>query len=614
MDFLTKNLQHFEQRYPHYFKELNKRIPPSSRSDFIDTSNNTMEAIIGARMILCLGIGDAIFLQKIFQTPETHDAPPRLLIIEKSWDIVIHAISRYDLSEIILSSSVAWLIGLDLEEAQHFLTDYCRSEKTLMALGSVCRVTAYAHHDQQYYTTLEDLFSKMSQDAYEIPMAPLEDNYQSLLNVVRNIPLIPPIPFFDRLKGVCRGLPGVVIAAGPSLTQSLPLLAEYQEKAIYCCSDATLTLLLKHGINPLFVASLERVPESIHFFKNMPDAPNTYLVANPILLPEVLQAYRGPKCFLARDGAQLAWFFPKEQTHITGGSSATMAFWCLHLLGCDPILLVGQDLAFDRHSDRSHAQEIAGVGPELCTTAYQKLKIEQSSGGKNWIEGNDGQPILSWEWFIGFIQDYKRLIQKSGKTCINAIPENYGAKIPGSQKMNPVEAFAKYAQTKIDINAIKMTLIKLLTLGSPEVDENRKLLQKCCQEGHDYLANCVIPGILDIMQHISVFFQYHLPDSGHHDAERLYRDFFKTVEGKHTAIVQLNPLAHQYLVSTLTGHQKIRSSLAIAELLRRPEPFDQKIVPMIDTLQAYYREALSWACRVANLLKNGLSHFNTMGE
>jgi len=147
------------------------------------------------------------------------------------------------------------------------------------------------------------------------------------------------------------GCPGIVVAAGPSLQRNIDQLAELEGKAVIISVQTTFKMLLDRGITPDFVTSLDYHEMSKRFFEGISDFSRTHLVAEPKATWHVIDAYRGPVSLLNNDFARLC---VGNALAARGGlkAGATVAHLALYLavyMGCDPIVLVGQDLGYTDH-------------------------------------------------------------------------------------------------------------------------------------------------------------------------------------------------------------------------------------------------------------------------
>ncbi len=178
------------------------------------------------------------------------------------------------------------------------------------------------------------------------------------------------------LFGAFRGMPGIIVSAGPSLRKNIALLREAREKALVVCVDTAFKIMEKHGVSPHIVMTLDAQRHSVRHFLGVADrAP--LLLADLVSFPAVLRDYRGARMLgttskyytdaggnLRRETTPLMdWIeaaVPPVGDIQSGGSVATSAFDLLLNLGCDPIILTGQDLAYtgrEIHCSGSHHNE-----------------------------------------------------------------------------------------------------------------------------------------------------------------------------------------------------------------------------------------------------------------
>jgi hypothetical protein len=184
-----------------------------------------------------------------------------------------------------------------------------------------------------------------------------------------------------------RGQPGILVAAGPSLDYSLPFLQRIARHATVISVSAALKTLLKSGVVPDYcVVSDSSSKICAHFteIESTTDLPELFVLGTAF--PGIVNLWSGKVTWLLQRG-----FGPAESLaaregydHFqTGGSVATLALSVMYYLGCDPIVFVGQDLAYvdNRTHGQGIHQELTGVGssPAFAIT----------------VESVEGKPILS---------------------------------------------------------------------------------------------------------------------------------------------------------------------------------------------------------------------------
>jgi len=149
------------------------------------------------------------------------------------------------------------------------------------------------------------------------------------------------------LAGAFVGAPAFIVGAGPSLDRNGPLLASCYEKGLVITVDVAARAFVKHNAQPhLFLAvegrDLSEHLEGVEWIDTVPRAfsleasPAVLKIGNGPLLPWADSNFS----FNAVNHQLLG----SEGLPI-GGSVTTAAFLFAEAFGCNPIILVGQDLA-----------------------------------------------------------------------------------------------------------------------------------------------------------------------------------------------------------------------------------------------------------------------------
>lgn len=190
------------------------------------------------------------------------------------------------------------------------------------------------------------------------------DVLHNLHVLVRSTPLL-------SLEGAYQGVPAFIVGAGPSLDKNVEELRRAKKKGIVFAANSSALALAKHGIAPHIVCCLESIDISerlrtlpfldqvIRAF-SLSSHPNTLETGSGPLLPfhEALPQYAGPLEALTRvPGVTVC------------GSVSTAAFSLAQRLGCSPIVLVGQDMAFT-----DGAAYAGGTGYETSRASVDKTR------------------------------------------------------------------------------------------------------------------------------------------------------------------------------------------------------------------------------------------------
>lgn len=181
-------------------------------------------------------------------------------------------------------------------------------------------------------------------------------------NIFKNLKHLSSSVNVSELFGKFKGYPGVIVSAGPSLSKNIKKLSHIRDRAVIVAVDTAFKVMDKHNIKPHMVLTLDAQKYSHKHFTGI-DPEKTVLIADIVSCPSILSTYKGKRILsttskyytdsdgnIARETTPLIdWFETKAGKFgdiQSGGSVATSAFDLLLNMGCDPIILVGQDLAY----------------------------------------------------------------------------------------------------------------------------------------------------------------------------------------------------------------------------------------------------------------------------
>jgi len=310
------------------------------------------------------------------------------------------------------------------------------------------------------------------------------------LNGIRNLMQLrhsqPVGNYLDALKGV----PACVVAAGPSLNEALPILREYRDRMLIVSVGKSFKLLVKEGIDPHVVAQLDMAEGCMKFYEGAKIHPDTTLFWDGDCWPEVPELWKGPK--IVADCGIAVWNWAKL---FDGGlrtvdwKAQTVAHSSLHLarlMGCNPLMLVGVDLAFP--GEQTHAEGVTHTwGGKLSAFPETKyVEVNRVGGGMVRTLPNMRSYITGFE-IIAANTKQQQIIQTSPA----------GAKIRGTVEMPLKQAAEKYCCDPRDVaGLLKAAHAKPISWDADEFDyEMRRLrrelqaVEKMCVEGKRHVWN-----------------------------------------------------------------------------------------------------------------------------
>ena len=260
-------------------------------------------------------------------------------------------------------------------------------------------------------------------------------------NIFKNLPYIFKSFPITLLQNQFSMVPAIVVAAGPSLNKNVDLLYDIKEKAIILCSDTALSVLLKHKISPHFVFTIDGGPLTYEKFREV-DYNEVPLVYGALSYPKIIEKHKGNKIIFSNEAYIQNLFIAKNHnlSMAIGGSVATVAFSAGIYMGADPIVFIGQDLAFTGGKD--HAEG----------TMYDKRKPNLKKKRKIQVKGNVEEYVYTDDTFKTYLDWFQDAIasDQTDRRYINATEG--GAYIEGTEVMTLQSAIEKYCKTAYSIS------------------------------------------------------------------------------------------------------------------------------------------------------------------
>ncbi|MBI5537721.1 MAG: DUF115 domain-containing protein [Deltaproteobacteria bacterium] len=164
-----------------------------------------------------------------------------------------------------------------------------------------------------------------------------------LENVDQLAGAVPAMALADSFEGV----PAFILGAGPSLNHNGALLREAARRGIVMAVDVAGKICAHHNAEPQVLVSIESIDLSAQF-KDLPWIDRVVRMFSLLSSPQSVRTGRGP--WLAFHESMFEFealnALLKQPGVPVGGSVSTAAFSIALRMGCSPIVLLGQDLAY----------------------------------------------------------------------------------------------------------------------------------------------------------------------------------------------------------------------------------------------------------------------------
>ncbi|MBS4759099.1 MAG: motility associated factor glycosyltransferase family protein [Clostridium sp.] len=285
-------------------------------------------------------------------------------------------------------------------------------------------------------------------------------------------------------KNKFKNIPAVIVSAGPSLSKNIEILKKYKDNAIIFCVGTALKTLYKNDIIPDFLNVIEKCNTSFHY--DLPCTKDMMLIAEPYTSSSVFDFEFKERFFsVSLEVDSNRWFLEKANKEFipfeTKGTVSYQALSSALYLGCSPIILIGQDLAYTDGQCYAKGSEFDGLECikdettgvyKICPRNFEQYKAAYYKNNFNWsdeektahliarlnklnkslvfVDSQDGSKLPTesgYALFLEYIKDFAK--KHSGEAeLINC--SIGGALIHGFETQTLEQTLSKYSTNILD--------------------------------------------------------------------------------------------------------------------------------------------------------------------
>lgn len=243
-------------------------------------------------------------------------------------------------------------------------------------------------------------------------------------NTFANLATVATAPDVSALAGIGKGLPMIIVSAGPSLDESIEFLREAGKSAVVVAVNSSYRAIRRAGIVPHFVMAADPRQFTARGFEEV-CLDGTWLVTTPIVDPRVARMF-GSSIFSWSGSNQLVTELrkrcglPPGTTLVEQGTVSACAVDLAAVIGCDRVCLVGQDLAI-REDGRTH----------VADSFYTDLSVNHANVAQcRRLPGNRGNDVPVEEKLYVYLKTFEQLVaRRQAISFLNTAM--YGARIEG---------------------------------------------------------------------------------------------------------------------------------------------------------------------------------------
>lgn len=335
-------------------------------------------------------------------------------------------------------------------------------------------VHPYGNYEEEYNKEYER-FIEILDNVYLTVSSGLNVSYtfKSLFleNLISNIYKLNNSTPLNAYIDINSNIPAIIVSAGPSLDKNIQTMIKYKDyldKFFIIAGNRTLGSLIEHKIIPDLVVSIDAqyvTYEMIEKYIDYEIPLAFYEYSNKNLLNE----YKGDLIYTAELLPKVMESMKNFMGTFVGGSVAHCATDIARIMGCSPIIFVGQDLAYTFEKDHS---KIAAFPMDNKSTKESFIYIKD-------VNGNDIKTTTTLDFYKMKFEQYIKVIQSNED--IKFYNASYGANIKGAPHMELEEIFKTL---KLDKTPQKLQSNKCINIDAKHIVNSINnhvdyYLQKC---------------------------------------------------------------------------------------------------------------------------------------
>ncbi|MCP4118183.1 MAG: DUF115 domain-containing protein [Desulfobacteraceae bacterium] len=466
-DFFTTNLELLKKHHPKVWEQMTEN-PPEPLGSISYAPNGSPNLTVTNSQGTAVTLHDettpdmeaAVFLKKIrenhtgfaailgmglgYATLDILKNRPNLqylAIFELEPGIFFQALKHMDLSPILTEPRILLRIGSEVPIHEAIAT----AHRTLQLEDAEVfhHSPSFQFNPTGYHQLKDDLYSHLN--TLNVGGATTRAYGKDFFNNrFKHITTIHHHLLLEQMQDKFAGVPAILVAGGPSLDKNIHLLPQIQEKAVIIAVDTVLPTLLKHGVHPHFLTSID--PSNLTYEKFadvIPKAKDIALICSSWVNPLTPKAFPADQTFWTFTKTPVeAWVNSLLEGKISTGGSSTVAHLNLisaDMLGCDPIIFMGQDLAYSGSATHATDAVLHGSAPTK--------RIKGNEEGTT-VMGTDGKILRTNRSFLSMKKHFEAAIASSGKTHINATEG--GAHIEGTEILALQEVIDTHCTAQVD--------------------------------------------------------------------------------------------------------------------------------------------------------------------
>ncbi|MGL5767457.1 MAG: motility associated factor glycosyltransferase family protein, partial [Sarcina sp.] len=422
-------------------REIDKFI-----ASFSEFTENDVYIVLGAS-----------FLEHIKALVEKNSLYKKIAILELDTELreYINRESRYN--DILRDKRIEFVSSID--EIKSFFVRYINDFNI-----NFVKIGYYANYDKIYGRELVEIMQYIKDISYSILSNKNTNIYfgetwfNTLIDNLEDMKSAVPV---NELRNIHKGKAAIIVSAGPSLEKNIDMLKNNKDMLVLS-GGRTLKTLTEKNINIDYLGVVDAGQWSFELVKGNIETTKVPLVFYNGTNRDVVRLHSGKKIFCS-DNKFINDIFDRDINHIGGGGSVAhfLTNFAIYT-GCNPIIFIGQDLAYTNELLHTDICKTPGVQTNVASN-FNNVYVDDINGNKirTSIILNDFRLIL--ENIISENKDIEFINATEG-----------GANIKGTEIITLEECMKKYDVLTLGGSCIE----DLIEIKVPEGEQFKKKIKK----------------------------------------------------------------------------------------------------------------------------------------
>ncbi|HOM01316.1 MAG TPA: DUF115 domain-containing protein [Acetivibrio sp.] len=398
----------------------------------------------GFDTIAILGVGCGYHLEEL----EKKYPDKNKIVIEPDKNVFLKLLNTRDITSLILNENILFIISDNTEEiGRVFLS--LREEGQIDNV-EFNELLSYRKVYEEWWLNLKKDYIKFSR-LYQINGNTSVFFAETwLTNLFEGMWQLTKSTHIKGYKSAFTNVPAIVVSAGPALNKNIHLLKELYNKAVIISAGSSINILESRGITPHIMVGVDGGEPESRIFNNV-KSDEIYFAYTLSVHYDGLKNYKGPKIYFKTNALGYEnWVDNKmgvegAECMCSGSSVSNISLDIARYMGCNPIILIGQNLSFPNMECYAEGAVLKQEQDDIIRDQIEK-KTRYYIQEKD-IHGNDVYTTQSMLSIRYYFEEYVRIY--SDRLYLNGSED--GLPIKGMKNMPLKEIIDTYCIEEYDI-------------------------------------------------------------------------------------------------------------------------------------------------------------------